>query len=291
MRRLQERYPDDTRDSKEVRNEIRMGLVAVLNRRMEGIEPTKLKRAGALAARTSLVQTGEVLGFKPTLSPKWDEDPEEAFQETFPVVAAKEKERHGALAGVFAMGVAQAVVQNAFKKVPASAAASMLRLKLNAQLLTRSRLTARNESNMVGNGVSQQVMVDSGIQQRRCITIEDERVCVTCLLDAARGWIPLDMAYPSGVMMAGDQHHNCRCYEEYRILPPCGDVPSDMLAKAIRSVAKAFQEGAVCTRPPSYMKPEETSPIGHLALSLAPSAPKPSPALSLTVAAHRSPGL
>lgn len=91
-------------------------------------------------------------------------------------------------------------------------------LRLQAELVWNRRVratsTAQTTASTAENGSAHGVLEEL-VEERRLITMDDDRVCEICLGDAAQGWLPADQNYESGHMYP-PIHPNCRCYEEGR---------------------------------------------------------------------------
>lgn len=76
------------------------------------------------------------------------------------------------------------------------------------------RRTTETEASNAEN-IPAHELLETEFEERRLITMDDDRVCEICLGDAAQGWIPVDEDYESGHLNP-PIHINCRCYEEGR---------------------------------------------------------------------------
>lgn len=90
--------------------------------------------------------------------------------------------------------------------------------QLKAELVwtrrARALATARTEASEAESVPAHEILEQTQ-EERRLVTMEDDRVCDICIRDSAAGWIPVAQPYPSGGMMP-PIHINCRCYEEGR---------------------------------------------------------------------------
>lgn len=90
--------------------------------------------------------------------------------------------------------------------------------QLKAELVwtrrARALATARTEASEAESVPAHEILEQTQ-EERRLVTMEDDRVCDICIRDSATGWIPVAQPYPSGGMMP-PIHINCRCYEEGR---------------------------------------------------------------------------
>jgi len=82
----------------------------------------------------------------------------------------------------------------------------------------RAKRCDLNESHYAEGEGGRQMADDSGADEKKRQTMEDDRVRDEHKQDSEAGWIPIDDPYPfSGEMEAGDDSYGCRCKDLYRI--------------------------------------------------------------------------
>ncbi len=91
---------------------------------------------------------------------------------------------------------------------------SQLTVALIAALSLLAGRSAQNESAEI-EGTIYETVLDELMDERRLITMEDDKVCEICIGNSAVGWIPVDQPYPSGHYHE-PIHPECRCYQEGR---------------------------------------------------------------------------
>lgn len=190
-----------------------------LEQRTEGISSEVIMVALALAALSQVRSTTRSLGIgTPAL---WRQNPTFALATTFPELDARLRAEIELSTQTFRRRTAIAIANAADPVfgIPASSAQAQVSRRLTRNANIAGRAITVNETQTVVAGARQQLMRDTGVRERRLITLEDIKVEGICLRDAAARWIPIDQAYPSGAMHPPEQHPNCRCSERPRTGP------------------------------------------------------------------------
>ncbi len=86
-----------------------------------------------------------------------------------------------------------------------------LREEVVAEAEERADIIAETELAYAINLVEQEAFKRNGIEKKRWVTAEDERVEELCIANETAGVINIDQMYPSGVMTP-PQHQRCRCF-------------------------------------------------------------------------------
>lgn len=184
----------------------------------EGISEEVILAALAIAALTQVRSTTRRLGIgTPAL---WRQNPSAALALTFPELDGRLRAEIAASTQTFRRRAAIAISNAAdpIIGIPATSLQAQVSRRLTRNAQQTGRFIVVNETQTVIAGARRQLMRDTGVQERRLITLEDTRVEGICLRDAAARWIPIDTPYPSGAMHPPEQHPNCRCSERPRTM-------------------------------------------------------------------------
>lgn len=190
-----------------------------ITQRTEGISSEIIMAALALAALSQVAATTRQLGIgTPAL---WRQNPTAALALTFPELDARLRAEIEASTQTFRRRAAIAISNAADPVIglPPSSLQAQVSRRLTRNTTQAGRAITVNQTQTVVAGVRQQLMRDTGVTERRLITLEDTKVEGICLRDAAARWIPIDAPYPSGAMHPPEQHPNCRCSERPRTGP------------------------------------------------------------------------
>ncbi len=182
----------------------------------EGISEEVILAALAIAALTQVRSTTRRLGIgTPAL---WRQNPSAALALDFPDLDGRLRAEIAASTQTFRRRAAVAISNAAdpIIGIPATSLQAQVSRRLTRNAQQTGRFIVVNETQTVIAGARRQLMRDTGVEERRLITLEDTKVEGICLRDAAARWIPIDQPYPSGAMHPPEQHPNCRCSERPR---------------------------------------------------------------------------
>ena len=195
---------------------IAIAINAEIEERTDGISEEVIIAALAIAALTQVRSTTRRLGIgTPAL---WRQNPSAALALDFPALDGRLRAEIATSTQTFRRRAAIAISNAADPAIgiPATSLQAQVSRRISRTTLQTARSITVNETQTVIAGARRQLMRDTGVQERRLITLEDTKVEGICLRDAAARWVPIDQPYPSGAMHPPEQHPNCRCSERPR---------------------------------------------------------------------------